>query len=126
MDIKKLRRAVEVLKEDLGSALIAGEIFSAHDGQGVMCLVGSESRPVANALMNRITAMIIDSLKEAGFPGMGKFWQIEMDGGRLSTNIPMGDYVWGMLVDTNKVQVGLLNNVVIPKIIQLVKEAEKG
>jgi hypothetical protein len=55
-----------------------------------------------------------------------RYYQIELEGGKLATNMPLGDYVWASLVDTTKVQVGLLNNVVIPKLIQLFKEAQKG
>ena len=123
MDIKKLKKAMEVMEEDLGDALIGTDIYSVHDGQGI---IGHESRPAANALFNRITTMIINSLKEAGFPGIGRYYQIELEGGKLATNMPLGDYVWASLVDTSKVQVGLLNNVVIPKLIQLFKEAQKG
>jgi len=36
------------------------------------------------------------------------------------------NYIWGILVDTKKVQVGLLNNVIIPKAINLFEEAHKG
>ena len=70
MDIKKLKKAVEVMEEDLGDALIGTDIYSVHDGQGI---IGHESRPAANALFNNITTMIIQSLKDAGLPGMESF-----------------------------------------------------
>jgi hypothetical protein len=123
VDIKKLKKAVEVMEEDLGDALIGTDIYSVHDGQGI---IGHESRPTANALFNNITTMIIKSLKDAGLPGMGRFYQIDLEGGKLATNMPLGDYVWASLVDIQKVQVGLLNNVILPKLIELFKEAEKG
>jgi hypothetical protein len=114
---------MDALKEDLGDALIASDIYSVHDGQGI---VAYNPQPAANALFNRITGMIIQSLKDAGFPELGRYYQIELVDGKLVTNMPLGDYVWGVLVDTKKVQVGLLNNVVIPKVITLFEEAHKG
>jgi hypothetical protein len=114
---------MEALKEDLGDALIATDIYSVHDGQGI---VAYNPQPAANALFNRITGVMVKSLKESGFPDLGRYYQIELVGGKLITNMVLGDYAWGMLVDTNKAQVGLLNNVIIPKLIEFFKEAEKG
>jgi hypothetical protein len=34
-----------------------------------------------------------------------------------------GDYQWGILVDTKKVQLGLLLNVFIPKTMDAIREA---
>ena len=123
MDVKKLNKAMDTLKEDLGDALIASDIYSVHDGQGI---VAYNPQPAANALFNKITNDMIKSLKDAGFPELGRYYQIELVGGKLVTNMPLGDFAWGMLVDTQKVQVGLLNNVVIPKAIKLFEEAQKG
>ena len=123
MDIKKLNKAMETLKEDLGDALVSSDIFATSDGQGI---VAHNPQPVANALFNKITTMIVDALKEAGFPALGRYYQLELVDGKLVAIMPLGDYIWAVLVDTKKIQVGLLNNVVIPKAIKLFGEAHKG
>jgi CheY-like chemotaxis protein len=127
VDIKKLNKAMEALKEDLGAGLVYADIFSTGDGQAI---VAYNPQPVADALFTRITATMLDTLNtlsEKGLgPKMGRYYQIELEDEKVATVIPLGDYIWGILVDTNKVQVGLLNNVVIPKAIRLFEEAHKG
>ena len=127
MNIKKLEQAMNTLKEDLGDALVYADIYSAQDGQAV---VAHNPQPVADALFARITAELIETLnilKEKGEgPGMGRYYQIDLEDGKVATIIPLGDYIWGTLVDTEKVQVGLFNNIVIPKAIRLFEEASKG
>jgi CheY-like chemotaxis protein len=128
MDVKKLNKAMEALKEDLGDGLIYADIFSTVDGQAI---VAHNPNPVADALFAKITAAIIDAFKtlterERDKPKIGRYIQIDLEDQKVATVIPLGDYIWGTLVDTSKVQVGLLNNVVIPKAISLFEEAHKG
>jgi CheY-like chemotaxis protein len=127
VDIKKLNKAMEALKEDLGNGLVYADIFSTRDGQAI---VAHNPQPVADALFTKITVTIIDilnTLYESGQgPRMGRYYQIDLEDDKVATVIPLGDYIWGILVDTKKVQVGLLNNVVIPKAISLFQEAHKG
>jgi CheY-like chemotaxis protein len=128
MDVKKLNKAMEALKEDLGDGLIYADIFSTVDGQAI---VAHNPNPVADALFTKITTAIIDAFKtlterERDKPKIGRYIQIDLEDQKVATVMPLGDYIWGTLVDTNKVQVGLLNNVVIPKAIRLFEEAHKG
>jgi len=37
--------------------------------------------------------------------------------------LPLGDYIWGMVLDTNKIQMGLLLNIEIPAAIDTFAEA---
>ena len=127
MDIKKLNKAMEALKEDVGDGLVYADIFSTLDGQAI---VAHNPQPVADALFTKITATILDTLdtlhKQGAGPPMGRYYQIDLEDNKVATVIPLGDYIWGILVDTKKVQVGLLNNVIIPKAIKLFEEANKG
>ncbi|OGP53162.1 MAG: hypothetical protein A2Y65_06680 [Deltaproteobacteria bacterium RBG_13_52_11] len=130
VDIKKLKKAMEALKEDLGDGLVYADIFSTRDGQAI---VAHNPNPVADALFTSITAALIDAFntlaqtdkEKAQPPKIGRYFQIELEDQKVATVIPLGDYIWGTLVDTDKVQVGLLNNVVIPKAIRLFEEAHK-
>lgn len=127
VDIKKLNKAMEALKEDVGDGLVYADIFSIVDGQAI---VAHNPQPVADALFTKITATMLDTLntlhKQGAGPPMGRYYQIDLENDKVATVIPLGDYIWGMLVDTKKVQVGLLNNVIIPKAIKLFEEANKG
>ena len=119
MDVQKLNETVEILKRDLGDGLLATDIFGAADGQSV---AGFNPQPKASALFNKLTDFINESLDGSGFPALGKYYLVDLVDGNMVVVIPMGSYRWGMLVDTNKTQMGLLLNIVIPKIIDAFEE----
>ena len=122
MNISKLNEAVEVLKEDLGDGLVACDIFTAVDG---LTIVEHNSQPKASALFNQVTSNLIRILKAADFPGLGKYYIVDLEGNHMAIILPLGEYRWGILVDTTKVQLGLLVSIAIPNCIQAFKEADK-
>ena len=122
MDVEKLDQAMDILKQNMKGSLLASDIYSTSDGQPLVSL-DDNPQPVADALFNNITQMIDHDLKEAGFPQLGRYYFMELIGGKWALLIYMGDYQWGMLVDSTKVQPGLLLNVVLPKIIDAFEEA---
>ncbi len=123
MDVQKLNETVDILKKDLGDGLLATDIFGAVDGQSV---AGFNPQPKASALFNKLTDFINDSLEGSGFPPLGKYYIVDLVDGNMVVVIPMGSYRWGMLVNSNKTQMGLLLNIVIPKIIDAFEEAITG
>ncbi len=123
MNIGKLNAAIELLKSDMGESLLAADIFGSADGQAI---AGYNSQPKASALFAQLTEYLAKSLKDSGFPLLGRYYMMDLAGAKLVVVIPLGDYQWGMLVDTNKVQLGLLLNVVMPKIIDAFEEAITG
>lgn len=122
MKIKRIEEGVEVLKEDLGSGLLATDFWASADGQS---LAGFNPQPKATALFNKITVDLSKSLKAAGFPNLGDYYLIKLDDGKFVIVLPMGKYQWGMLIDGEKVALGLLINIVLPKIIESFEAAMK-
>jgi CheY-like chemotaxis protein len=120
MNVSKLNKAVEVLKESMGGALIATDIWGSSDMQSI---AGFNSQPVATALFGQIINSTNVALKEAGFPILGKYCVFDLVDGKMVVLIPMGDYAWGMLVDGKKAQLGLLLNVALPKAIAAFEDA---
>jgi len=120
MNVKKLNAAIELLKGDMGDALLATDIFGSADGQSI---AGHNTQPKASALFARLTAYLTKSLKDSGFPVLGRYYVLDLADAKLVIVIPLGDYQWGMLFDTNKAQFGLLLNVVMPKLIDAFEEA---
>jgi hypothetical protein len=122
MNVQKLKESMEILKENLGGGLIAADIYGARDGQTIIAM-DNKPQPVADALFSKIIHMLDNALKDAKFPNLGRWVIIDMDGGKIGIVLPLGEYQWGMLVDSNKTQLGLALNVAIPKAIQAFKEA---
>ncbi len=113
MNIPMLKKAVETLKSDLGDGLLATDIWGL-DGQPI---VAFNSQPKASALFNRITNNINKTLKESGFPEMGKYYILDLVDNHMVVIILLGDFQWGMLINSKKLPLGLLLNVAIPNAI---------
>ena len=123
MDVKKLNQAIEILKEDMAAGLLATDIYGTADGQS---LAGWNSNPYACALFNQITGDMIKALKGAGFPTLGQYYIMELVDNKTVVVMNLGDFQWGMLVDRTKAQMGLILNVVMPKILKTFQEAIAG
>ena len=120
MNVSKLNKSIETLKESLGGALLATDIWSSSDMQSI---AGWNSNPAATALFGQIINSTNQALQGSGFPGLGKYCIFDLVDSKLVVLIPMGDYAWGMLVDGKKAQLGLLLNVALPKAIAAFEDA---
>ncbi len=120
MDVEKLNEAVNIQKNDLGQGLLATDIFSSSDGQSI---VGFNSNPQACALFNQISDYMKNALEESGFPPLGRYYIMDVAGDKMIVVILLGDFRWGMLIDRNKTQLGLLLNIAMPRMIKAFEEA---
>jgi len=114
MNIPKLNEAIEILKTNLGESLIAATITMTVDGQSV---AGYNSNPKLAAVMVKLVKVINDATKAGSLPQLGKYATLDLQEDKVLVILPLGDYVWGMVLDTNKIQMGLLLNIEIPAAI---------
>jgi YesN/AraC family two-component response regulator len=120
MNVSKLNNSIEILKESLGGALLAADIFGTADMQSV---TGFNSNPAACALFGQIITSTNRALKDSGFPVLGKYCLFDLVDAKMVVLIPMGDFIWGMLIDGKKAQLGLLLNIALPKAIAAFEDA---
>ncbi len=120
MNVSKLNKSIETLKESMGGALMAADIFGVVDMQSV---AGFNSNPAACALFGQIITSTNLALKESGFPVLGKYCLFDLVDAKMVVLIPMGDFIWGMLIDSKKAQLGLLLNIALPKAIAAFEDA---
>jgi hypothetical protein len=123
MNVKKLNEAIEIQKANMGEGLLATDIYGSADGQS---LVGWNSNPQACALFNRITNYMVEALDGAGFPALGRYYIVDLADGKMVIVISLDEFQWGMLADRRKIQLGLLLNVIVPKMIDTFEEAITG
>ena len=122
MDVNKLKNSIEVLKQDLGDALVAADIWPTGTGQSI---AGFNSQPKATALFEQLTQYMNKSLTDSGFPGLDKYYMMDMEADSLIIVLQFEGYQWGMLVNSSKVQLGLLLNIAIPKAREAFLDASK-
>lgn len=114
MNIQKLNGCIELVRKDLGDGLESGGVISTKDGQ---LLAGTDNVNVAaSASLNRITNVIREALKS--FPvELGQYYYMDIAGNIGILVIPMGDYQFGFAVNNKKVKLGLLLNIILPRLI---------
>ena len=120
MNIKKLNEALSALQEDLGAGLVAADIFSTADSQAI---AGINSNPKACALFSQITELLNKALKGSDSPLLSRYYLLDLQDNKMLVVMPMGDYQLGMMVDTKKAQLGMILNIVLPKVMDLLKHA---
>jgi hypothetical protein len=120
MNVKKINAIVKEIKDDLGDALIATDIWTVADGT---VIAGVNSSPKAAALMNQVGRELIDALTGSKFPSLEDYYIFDLQDGKMMLCLLFGDYQWGMLLDSEKVQLGLLLSVVAPKAMAGFNEA---
>jgi len=120
MNVKKMNEAVDTLKETAGFGLLACDVFMTRDGQSI---VGYNSNPAYCAMSNQITQYMKETLKEAGFPPLGSTYMIDLVDDKMVISMIVGDYQWGILIDTKKCSLGILLNVALPRARSLFEAA---
>jgi hypothetical protein len=80
------------------------------------------------ALFNMVTQNLVTALSESEeeFVEIGRFYMIDLIGDNMSIVLYLGDYQWGILFNKKKSQLGLILNLIIPKIIDIFEEAITG
>jgi len=122
MNIKRIQAGIKNVLDDLGDGLLACDFWTVADGQS---LAGHNPQPKAVALFNKITDGLGKTLKQSGFPGLGRYYLIELEDAKFVAVLPLGKYQWGMLVDGQKVQLGMLLNIAIPHVFEAFEAAMK-
>jgi hypothetical protein len=120
MNIPKLNEAIEILKTNLGESLIATTIAMTIDGQSI---AGFNSNPKLAAVIVKLAKVINEITKIGGLPQLEKYATFDLQDEKVLIVLPLGDYIWGIVLDTNKTQMGLLLNIEIPAAIDAFAEA---
>jgi YesN/AraC family two-component response regulator len=116
----QLNELIESLKEELGDALLSTEIWELDKGE---VSAGYNPRENVCDLFTQITFYINEALTTAEYPELGRYYILNLSGGKISVTVPIGGYFWGMLIDSKKTPLGFLLKVVLSKLIASFEEA---
>ena len=114
MNVQKLNQCVENLKKDLGEGLLATSIVSMTDG---LAIASFNSSAKAATIFSEITDNINKGLAKGPYPPLGKYYILDLCDNRMLIFMPLGDYQWGVAIDSTKVKLGLVLNIVLPEMI---------
>jgi CheY-like chemotaxis protein len=123
MESEKFKDLIETLKDELGEALLTTEIWSLAGGE---VITGYKPQENVCDLFTQITFYINEALSTSEYPELGKYYILNLAGGKISVTIPVGEYFWAMLIDSKKTPLGFLLKVVLSKLIDSFKEATES
>jgi hypothetical protein len=114
MNVQKLNQCVDNLKKDLGEGLLATSIVSMSDG---LAIASFNSSSKAATIFSEITDNISKGLAKGPYPPLGKYYILDLCDNKMLIFMPLGDYQWGVAIDSSKVKLGLVLNIVLPEMI---------
>ena len=122
MNTKKLAPAIDSFRERLGTALISCDIW----GPDGLSLAGFNPKPEAVALFGDITTRLVRSLADGNFPSLGRYYLLELTDKKIVCVLVYRNHQWGALVDMDKVNMGMLISIAIPKALEDLRQAVDG
>jgi hypothetical protein len=121
INVDKLEAAIQELKSTLKDGLLASDIWDSSMG---LSLAGYNPQPAAVALFTEMTNILRSTLADAGFPGLNRYFILDLEGDHMVMIIRHGNsLLQGILLNSKKVNLGLLMSVVLPKMIISVERA---
>ncbi|ODU09846.1 MAG: hypothetical protein ABS84_07095 [Rubrivivax sp. SCN 71-131] len=115
-DISTLEQLVQDLRTLLKEGLVATDIWDRSTG---LSLAGYNAQPAAVALFNQLTDEIGSTLGGAGFPSLGRYYLLELEGDNSVVILKHGaDLLQGILLNAKKVNMGILFSIAIPKSLE--------
>ena len=122
IDLDRLNQCVDAMRSLLKDGLLAVDIWNLNDG---LSLAGYNSQPAAVGLFTQLTGELLATLRDAGFPGLNRYYLLDMDGDHTSMIIRHGDLLQGMLLNNKKVNLGVLLSVALPRSLEMVGQATR-
>lgn len=122
LDIAKLEAAIEDLKGVLKDGLMAADLWDRQTG---LSLASFNAQPAAVALFTQVTNDLASALSTAGFPGLNRYFLLDLDGDSSVLIIRHGnDLLGGLLLNNKKANLGLLLAVALPRTLETLGKAK--
>ena len=110
---------MKIAQDGLGDALLSADLCSSADGTSY---VGFNSQPAGCALINQLTERMTWSFERGGVPPLGRYYLAELADAKMLLVAPSGAVQLIIIVDSTRVQLGLLLNVILPEVLSELEE----
>lgn len=121
IDIEKLDALTQELKTTLKEGLLSTDIFDRTNG---LSLASFNPQPTAAALFTEVTNVITSTLADSGLPNLKRYYLLDLDNDHSVMVIRHGsDLLQGILMNSQKVNIGILLSVAMPKMLAGVEKA---
>jgi len=113
----ELEKAIDELKKNLGDGLLSCDVWTAEDG---FSIAGYNSLPKAVAFFNQVADHLVSTLEgsEAELPSIGEYFYVKLADEKGVIVVLMDIYRISLLFNQNKLQLGFMFNVLLPKFLE--------
>jgi len=118
VETKKFDKAIDLLKKELGKALLATDIFTITDSN---TLTSYNSFPKIGKLLNGMTQNINKYLSEMKLPSINGYYLMDLEDNKTLIVMTFREYRWAILVDSRELKLGLLINLILPNVIGMLQ-----
>lgn len=122
LDIAGLQGAVDAARSELLSGLVSMDICDRSTG---LSLVAYNSQTAAAALFAKVTRDLTQTLDDAQFAPIKRYYLVELEGDRAVVVLRHSDQLQStMLLDSSAVSLGWLLSMVLPQVMETVAAVE--
>ncbi len=112
----ELRKLFGRFVEEMGSGLVASSIWNKHTSATIL---GYSPDGNDLSIFNEVSKHIEEALAKVKLPSVNRFYMIEVKDNMVVFIVHLNDeWIQGMLLDTSKIQIGLVMNYIVPKMIE--------
>jgi FixJ family two-component response regulator len=109
-------KAIELLKKELGEALLSSQFFTTEDSKE---LSSYNISPETCKIFNEMTQKTNKYLNEMKLPSINRYYIIDLADNKTLIVVTFRKYQWVILVDSRELKLGLLINLILPNIIAM-------
>lgn len=142
IDIEKIKKTISEIRRDLSEGFVATDIWATTDAKSLIYnYAGSNmytwgmtslqsllkaskgtgsycGQPKVIALISEVTSKLDKTLLSSEYPGLGKYYLINLENNHLVLVLSTGTYQQFLLVDLSKTTMGILMSVALPKLLK--------
>lgn len=119
----KLGACLNIMSKDMGDALTAASISNINEGK---ILASHHAAPEATAAFLRLTKFMRKAFSDNTVNSLGDHYILDLKDKQTLVVLMIGEHQWCIVFKNEKCTLGLLRNVIMPKVIKTFNEMNIG
>lgn len=119
----KLSACLNIMSKDMGDALTAASISNYNEGK---ILASYQAAPETAAAFLRLTKFMRDAFSENTDNNLGDHYILDLKDQQTLVVLLIGEHQWCIVFKNGKCSLGLLRNIIMPKVIKTFNEMNIG
>jgi hypothetical protein len=119
MNVDIIDKTIGDVRKILGDSLVT-TVLTGDDGLGI---TGYNSNDESSGFVAMLTNHVKSTLASSGFAPLDRLYMGRLANNLLGIIFLGGSYYWSFFIDLNKVNLGIVMNVIVPRVLQAFDKA---